>query len=479
MDSTTDPLSDLPDRLAAPWSMDRPVWQQLGERLEGWIRERCPTGYRFPNERKLAAMAGVNRLTLRKATARLLRDGLLERNARTTRVCAVTENNAAAEEFRPHPLMSGRTAGRRHLVIACFESLPWQANCWREAQPILAAAAGCAVEFKSVPVTVAAAPEYAQFLAAEQVDIAFLTSLMFEGLDDAGALATLPVQGLLAQPGLTAAAQTMPERACQRFVPIHIGWRCALIEEASLPGMPPAARRDPVAFAAWLASQSARLSPGAVLVDDPGYLFLLAGEPLGDAGDGYFRSLGQLGGAIAPALGRCSWHIDEPARGRSFAGGKAVAFVGNGFYGPGRFATSPSLRWRALPLAPLPGCGWRQAATGVAMTAGCQTPGAAAAVISAFLSPAVQDLVGRYRLNLPVREGSWGSYATGLGLGGAQDLAPAAASLRMSFEREPWSQFLEHTAGSMLRGGVDSARACEDALRAAASLAPGLAHSAA
>ena len=109
------------------------------------------------------------------------------------------------------------------------------------------------------------------------------------------------------------------------------------------------------------------------------------------------------------------------------------------------------------------------------MTTTCQSPGPTAAVISAFLSPAVQDLVGRYRLNLPVREGSWGAYATGLGLAGPQELAPAAASLRMSFEREPWSQFLELTAGAMLRGGVDSARSCEDALRAAASLAPGLA----
>lgn len=472
MATNSDPVSELPARFAAPWSDDRPVWQQVAERLAAWIRERCPTGFRLPAERELAAVARVNRLTLRKATARLLQDGVLERTAHTTRVKSTTAPAVEApEEPLVHPLLACGGAQRRPLLVACFESLPWQAACWREAQPILAAAAGCPVEFRPVPVSVAAAPAYAEFLAAERIDLAFLTSLMFDDLIQVGALAPLPDPALASAPGLAAAVHSMPERARRHFVPVHLAWRCTLVAERLVADMPPAARLDPVAFAAWLAAQADRLPPEAVLLDDPGYLALLAGEPVGDPGEAWFHALGALGGAIGSALHRCTWYVDEPARGRSFAAGRAVAFLGNGFYGPGRFAATPGLRWRALPVAPLSGCCWQQGATGVAMTAACRAPDAAAAALAAFTSPAVQDLVARHRLNLPVRESSWEAYAASMGMAGAAELAAGAAGLRINFAVSGWSRFLEHSASGILRRGVASARSCEEAFRSAAAVA--------
>ena len=108
------------------------------------------------------------------------------------------------------------------------------------------------------------------------------------------------------------------------------------------------------------------------------------------------------------------------------------------------------------------------------MTAWCHAPGPAAAALAAFLSPAVQELVGRHRLNLPVRVSAWNAYARGLGLAGAKELAGAAACLRMSFDQDPWSRYLETTASALLRGcggaADGSPRAITEALRRAAAL---------
>jgi len=47
----------------------------------------------------------------------------------------------------------------------------------------------------------------------------------------------------------------------------------------------------------------------------------------------------------------------------------------------------------------------------------------------------------------------------------------------MSFEIEPWSQFLERTTGAILRNGITGVAAYEDAFRTAAALHPALCRS--
>ncbi len=396
-----------------------PLHRQALGGLRDWIEGR-PRGFRLPGERQLAAAVGVNRATLRKAVARLVKEGLLLRRPGRgqgtflTRDMSGLPGNLASPSDAPHPFIERQAfRPRSKIKVVIFENLPRQRLFWEKAaQRFNQSTAGVEVELIWLSVTVDTIETYLSFIEANAVDVFLAGNSMLEKIVESGAAARIPsaLAGLLMSALFEFPGKDDPgaARALDHFIPLHFAMPMAIwnADVDKGPMVDAQGLVKPEAAIRWLAA--CPKNDRAAAVANPCNLLTLGGVPrsrriAADAAEAFLAERLNL-------LRGVGW-LDEITmwenRGHRhycdlFTSGEARAVIGGTFF-LAQHLDRAEFTWRSAPLLPAHGMRTACGVTWIAMSPKCDNPGHAAAFIEFLLAEDTQNLLGGMVRNLPVR----------------------------------------------------------------------------
>lgn len=469
---------------------------QIRERLERWLA-KLPPGAAIPSEYALAAEAGVNRRTVRRAVLDLIAAGRLVRVRRTTRVPAAATVPAALDAAGevPHPLTQHSwhpLPVPRRVVIANYEYLPWQRQGWQAvSQACVAAHPGLTVEHLVVPPSVDGVAAYAAFLRAHPADIALCAVSMLRDLVAAGTLQELPAflaEAAMAPDSLWPTLGAAVPEVLRHALPIHVGIAPLLLNQEILDGLgaPALASQALPDVLDWLLTLTHSLPPGVLALHNPVFLLMAGGlpeEPMRAAAlETLLEDLANWAARLKAQTRHLGWSSGrEPATSDAFLTRQVLAHVGHSFYAPGRLAQA-GCRYRSVFPTPVSGRIAPVGCTCAALTTRAAPAGAAADVLRFLIAREGQELLAQHRLNCPMHRAALSTYEQALSALLPGSLAALVPHLRQQAAgRAAAVGLFEHAWTPLLaawiqgaRGTGESAALRRELQQVARRLAPGM-----
>ncbi len=173
-----------------------PLYMQIRESIRKWIDSR-QEGDRMPSENDIAAQAGVDRSTVRKALHEFVREGRLRRST-----CGTVVAKSGWQIMPPHPLAFSQMLTdcqdeTKITSIAVYEHLPAQKRLWSELEKIdnrdpISNAGNPRFRVLWVPTNIDTPELYSRFISSEQPDLVLLPHQLVASFVSAGNLHPLP-----------------------------------------------------------------------------------------------------------------------------------------------------------------------------------------------------------------------------------------------------------------------------------------------
>ncbi|MBI4024449.1 MAG: extracellular solute-binding protein [Verrucomicrobia bacterium] len=392
--------------------LDRASPSSLHEQIYAGLRKWVPLlqpGQRLPSERELAALAKVDRSTVKNAIARLVRENVVVRNVRGT------FKTKAAEDFdqRPHPFALGANASRSldgvPLRIVLFENWPTQQMVWtrmvdlfNQTHPDLR------VEIEWLPRDVNSLDRYKEFIRSERPDVALLSREFAGGLQRDRMLTPLPddLSRALRGPAYHSEILCPAESALLPWVaPMHFGPWGVLWNEDLVGDFDEAIVSDLTLsrLVQWFGAVGQRLPRKGCLLAETWCLPLVRGFPVKSmteaALERFFHDSFAAMEALQGLSARFLWVATHPRQsGKLFMEGQAAFYLGALGY---IFNTIPVSRvpWKGAWVVPENGCflptGW----SGVGIPRASAHPDFAAKLVRFLASSPAQDEIATGHIN--------------------------------------------------------------------------------
>lgn len=386
---------------------------QAYEGLRGWVTVLQP-GQRLPSERELAALARVDRTTIKKAISRLVREGTLMRNVKGTFKVQTPEDPGK----QPHPfaLSTSRIPTPISLRIALFENWPTQQVVWtrivklfNQAHPDLR------LEIEWLPSEVNTLDRYKEYIRSQRPDVVLLSCQFAEKMQPDDMLARLPddltqaLRGAAYHSEILSSADDalLPYTVPMHFAPWGLLWNEDLVgdfDKAILPDL------NQAKLVPWLGMVAKRLPHDCHLLVEPWSLPFASGFPVKSMTEEKFEQLFHDSFAAMEALqglsDRCLWVETHPLQGlKLFLEGQAA------FYLSGLnhiFNTIPAsrIRWKGAFVVPEAGCCLPTAWNGVSIPRVSSHPDLATKIIRFLASPRAQDEIAAGHINAAFHKAS-------------------------------------------------------------------------
>ncbi len=453
---------ELEKLLGKAYRLDRSLPDQLEERLRSWIDVQQP-GMRLPSERALAKMAGVNRLTLRKAMARLSAGGVIVSTRRGT---FINDNASIASSVpQAHPLQTITVPGAAMpatITIALYEQLPWQRSFWQWAgEAYNNAASPGRIRIVWVPADIRTPEDYLAFLHEAKADLALFLPRVAHEFGERGLLAEIP-EALFAFEPLLA---TAPSRW---YLPVHatiwlMAWNRSLMPSLSLPH--PCSADD---LEARLLTEASKASSRCALLALPICIWFAYGAPanplswyeLRDCVRDLFSRVKRL-----RPLARRLLETGEafPSHAASFFDQRVAGIIGQSVFFLGGLAEMPARCECVLP-RPLPERRLPASVSSMGIMANANADHLAD-VLAFFLSAKVQNHIADMGVNAPVIRSAFARFAEPLGWNDSdRTLLAQTQYLEGPDETNGWFWYLRQALATLCSDVLDGRRNVDDEL---------------
>ncbi len=416
-----------------PYAPVPSIPEQIAERLGGWIKSHS-TPVSLPPERTLAKIMLVNRLTLRKALARLAAAGLIVRGKRgsvSTPGGGGFRPEVRSRPDQPHPELHPLQAHTmslqfrlKPLTLAVYETFPCHVRFWKRFEESFnRLSSSRRLELIWIPSSVSNRESYADFIRDKQVSLALAGQGMVPWLAAEKLLRPMPrriMDALWTSEYLVKAVSEYDDSFAPYAAPVHMSSPCLMWNKDMAHDPPSPESMSAEVLAGWWRRIAGDIPQHVKIFDTPYAMVIPHGIPSARMDGAVLRKAANAIFETARFLAPCSEKIgiNRSYITQGMAGFRSgmTACISTQFFMALNEVAAPSFPVGIGFFRPRHGCFTPGTATMICITAQSHDPESCAELIEFIISKEAQMMLVEELVNIPVRIDCAAALADRLGL---------------------------------------------------------------